>query len=120
MREMQLDRWMKELVRASVEALPTALERQIEDGLLLWEIAQRLREVLVSDRPDCATDGGSVAGLGEELAMAVYLTIASSQNGIPVTPHLLPDLNLSLTRTVERLCSAAVASHTEHTEEVPS
>ncbi len=118
MQGAQLDLWTKQLVGASIAALPGFSGAGGEADLPVGELAQRVRQVLAEERRKGFDSAGEIAALGEELAMAVYLTLASSGAAVEVSPRLLLDLNLGLTRAVERLCTAGASSNPS--EEVPS
>ncbi len=118
MRGTQLDLWTKQLVGASIVALHELSGSLVEARLPVGELAQRVREVLAEERCNGLSSRGESTALGEELAMAVYLTLAGSSTAVELSPRLLLDLNLRLTRTVERLCSAGASSNPS--QEVPS
>lgn len=98
---MQIDRWTKRLVRTAVGELRGPLGGlPVESSELLGELAQRVRQVVAGDR--ALADGRleSAAGIGEELAMLVFLTVAADRGRAELSPELLLALNRSLTRTL--------------------
>lgn len=101
MNQMRLDRWTKQLVSSAVGELRGSLRGFPEDDSeLLGELTQKVRQAISGDTALLEGRVESAAGIGEELAMLVYLTVAADRRRGELTPELLLALNRSLTRTV--------------------
>lgn len=109
MHPTRLDTWTKRLARTALEELKTELADGTPGPALLGQVSQRVREVISQEFAARAVDPAQRVGLAEELALAVYLTVAAETNGAKLTPDLLPALHRGLARTLDALARPPAA-----------
>lgn len=74
---------------------------------MLGEVSQRVRDVILPELLIGTRSSQSSVGLAEQLALAVYLTVAAQETSVELTPEVLESMKRSLTRTLLMLGTSA-------------
>lgn len=96
MNETQLQQCTDELVGTALRELRFSLHWSPEHPALLGELSSRVRKVIEREQNCCSGDWTSPAGLAEELALTIYLTIATEGSETELSPEVLLRLSRSL------------------------
>lgn len=110
--EARLDRWTKALARAALRRLGEADARLSSDPRLLGPVSQQVRSVVSRNLGTSGLVREISAGVGEEVALAIYLTVADLRPDLTPSLQVLESLNRILTRTLDELTA-------ESADEVP-
>ncbi len=104
MRDGKLDHWTKEVVGAAA-AVVRSLDHPLDNPEDLGELSQVVRGVLSKEVAAARSEQELMPGLADELAMAIYLSLASQVSCAGLSPQVLLRLNDSLSATVELMKS---------------
>ncbi|MFQ5528270.1 MAG: hypothetical protein ACE5GX_18700 [Thermoanaerobaculia bacterium] len=102
MHPRHLDRWTQEILGTAVTVVRRS-GRPLDDADELRELSLAVRAVLSRELGGAKAKGALLPGLAEEIALSVYLALASQASSEDLSPQLLAELHRSLSRTLRLL-----------------